>query len=571
MAPPVQQQSGLQQLGEAFTDNPVVNIVKKGAKAVGQTIAKAAPAGGVSAPPVAAGAWREGGGGDGDAAGGADLGMEEPRNSYFQRELNAPQRTPAEIAAMAEGMFGAPQLASGGGYTAERAGVAKGFGEAEQMHQEAANRVLEAQAKFRQEAAPLAAQQAERLKLAEEAERGRVGRMKTLGEQQDTLSREMAGKVEGFKVDPSRLFGQGGERAMTQFTLSIANVLSNVGEAMQGKGATNAVMGLVRDRIAQDIALQENDYRRMLQGYEVRRNGLMDAVQMVGNERAGAEALAKQQALVYANQLDQLADRVGLTDAKLAYTFKDAAAKMKMQVAAHEQQAKQFDVNQVNEARRVGATIAAETSRANAQMINTQNTARAQWMASVNQLTDKDTERAQRMIDQASKDQKLPQLHGILQNLKRVYAIPGAADELGGFKQSYMESVGKEGDASAFARWKAEKVSGSMTPAQRNFLDLVTQFRALKSTSQGGKAITGIEDFLFNPFRGVQPQDMPAKFQRLEREIEFDRDTILKQAGFPAGSPASRYLAGRLNEMIPVVAQEATSFTPQPSAISGEK
>ena len=242
----------------------------------------------------------------------------EPETTPVQREPSVFEQANEQLQDLARRQQAALAQINmgGGGYTPKKLGLPQEIQQAADLATGAVTDELGATQRYLKQVAPLEQARTQEIQAGRAAEQGRMTRLEDLGRQQQELSKEMAGKVESFRVDPNRLFGQGGQRAGTEFGLGIASILSNVGEAMQGKAATNQILGLVQRRIEQDISLQENDYRRMLQGFDVRRNGLMDAVQQVGNERVGAEALAKQQAAVYADQLGTLARTVGLRDRK---------------------------------------------------------------------------------------------------------------------------------------------------------------------------------------------------------------------------------------------------------------
>lgn len=472
-----------------------------------------------------------------------------------------------EAYAQAEAMYGKPVLASGGGYKAEQAGVSGLFREAMGEGERAGQGVLEAQKQYREKSEPLRQAEQLRLQKAAEDEKLRMGRLQKLGVQQEDLSKEMAGRVEGFKVDPDRLFGQGGQRAMTNFSLGIANILSNVGEAMQGKAGTNAILSFVRDRIAQDIALQENDFQRMLQGYNVRRNGLMDAIQQVGNERAGAEALGRQQALVYANQLDMLAEKV--KDAQLANTIHQASATMKMNVAAHEQSAKQFDVAQTNQARQTAATTSAHASAVNAQILNSRNTAAAAYASALRQV-DPTSQSTIQGILKVARDKNLGTQYDLLSQIKTSLQDPKNAEAMVSVAKDLVKQLHGSKDPDAVQAAVARLVSSSsLTPSQRSALDLFREFGATKMVGRGGKSLTLTEALLYDPF--INASEKTDINRIVDQQMEFlqsEKQQLFKEGGFGVQSPAGAALANALNFFVPSDVATRQPPAPKPSEIA---
>lgn len=480
--------------------------------------------------------------------------------------------TDAQIAERMNAQFaGSPHLASGGGYTAMQAKAPGEFQEGREAFLGATNDVLAKRGQYREAVQPLTAAHAGVLDKQRADEQLRMDRLVGRGKDLETLNQGMAKKVDEFQVDPNRLFGQGAQRAATTFALGLQNIMSNVGEAMQGKAGTNAVLTLVRDRIAQDVDMQEKDYGRMMQGYQVQRNGLMDAIQQVGNERAGAEALSRQQALVYANQLDQIADRIGLKDAEAAYPLKTAAAKMFMELGGHKQALETFNVGQVNQARHAAATSAAAASATNANILNERDRARASAESSFRYVSPADQPRIYHVMDEAGKAKIGPQYDLLTRTRAAIKADSTIGDAMSSFTKKIIQGIGKNKDANAFDMAVAQYAAlEGLTPSQRSALDLMREFGATKMTGLGGRSLTASEQFLYDPFLQVgSSADLSRILDQQAEVVQQTKQDLLQQGGFAPGSIAYRNLAARLTEMVP------SDYITQPAPIvqgkAGEK
>ena len=462
--------------------------------------------------------------------------------------------TDAQIQERLNAQFaGSPHLASGGGYTAMQAKTPGEFQEGREAFLGATNDVLDKRGKYREAVQPLTAEHATLLDRQRADEQGRMNRLVGRGKDLETLNQGMAKKVDEFQVDPNRLFGQGAQRAATTFALGLQNIMSNVGEAMQGKAGTNAVLALVRDRIAQDVDMQEKDYGRMMQGYQVQRNGLMDAIQQVGNERAGAEALSRQQALVYANQLDQIADRIGLKDAEAAYPLKTAAAKMFIELGGHKQSLDTFNVGQVNQARHAAATTAAAASATNANILNERDRARGLAESSFRYVSPTDQPVIRDVMKLAGEKNIASQYDLLTRTRQAIKTDPSVGEAMSGFTRKIIQGIGKNKDANAFdmavAQYAAQE---GLTPSQRSAIELMREFGATKMTGLGGKSLTASEMFLYDPFLSVgSSADLSRILEQQAETVQQTKQQLLQTSGFDPGTMAYRNLAARLTEMVP--------------------
>lgn len=475
----------------------------------------------------------------------ADFAPAQRQKSEVERALEDRGLTPEQIAAMRASSGGATAVA---GYTPEQLTLSEDLRKARDLRMGGVEAERQAYEQFRKDIPTLEAEQAAASKKALAGEEARAARVEGMRARQDELT-EQGKRLADFKVQPDRLFGQGNARAMSQFTLGIANALSNIGEAMQGKAGTNAILTIMRDRIVQDIELQEADYRRSLQGYNVQRNALMDAVKQIGDEREAAQAVAKAQTLAFADRLKQMAR--GVTDAQVARAFNDAEAKAREAFGVQETEVSKANVAAGNEAKARYAS-AVNTMRAeDAKRL----AATDSYIAGLQGVSEEQRKSISEIMKQAN-EKGLGRSAVVLQDLKKLLSTPGVADQIDSLRASYIDTVGRSQDEGSFSKWMASQAAQTFTPEQQQFMNMLTRFRALKSTAQGGKAITGIEDFLFNPFRNASPRTLGATFDRLEGELEKDRDSLLRQGAFPQGSGASRYLSELLYKEIPTAAKK---------------
>ena len=460
----------------------------------------------------------------------------------------------------ASAMLPGAQRISAVGYTPGQVGESADYAAARKMSEDAKNDVLQKRDAYM--AQSLEARNTQTGRLAQDVvdEQGRMGRLKTAGEDLNTLNKTTKEKQEAFQVDPNRLFGQGAQRAATTFALGLQNIMSNVGEAMQGKAGTNAVLALVRDRIAQDVDMQEKDYGRMMQGFQVQRNGLMDAIQQVGTERAGAEALAKQQGLAYADQLTKLAESTGYAKSKEAYPLLAAAAEIRMKLGQAEQQRQEFNQDRRDAANRFGAQSAQAAQTANAQLDAARQASISQQVSLRTQVADYDRAKADDVTKEAGKAH-LGEQYTLLNRIGALASNPAAAKELGGLMSSFQAAVGRSAQPGAISQWLASAATGTESASQQQLLELIQQYRGLRETGMGGKAISGIEDFLFNPFGNATPENISRKVENARLQLVDARDDLYKRANFNPQSPAGAYLANGLAAFVPDMTSKVTQPT----------
>lgn len=471
-------------------------------------------------------------------------------------------------------------MAVGGGYTAERAVLPTALTQAEVDIRTGAEGVQKAYDAYREnpKTAEAEAANTERLTEATTAEGLRAGRLATLGGNQKTLNDNIAGKTANFKVDPERLYGQGAERAGKTFGLALANVFSNVGEAMQGKAGTNAILGLIRDRVAQDIALQEADYKRMLQGYEVQRNGLMDAIAMVGTERGGAEALAKQQALAYLDTTEKLMR--GVTDAKQKQAGLAIIAKGRTDLGTAEQTLNIANVKETNEARKTGATVAASVSIANTKNLTDlavekmrTDAAREQRVTLARITMDQTSPEDNATIKEALKEDAVKgmgQRRAALDKLAEVTKDPDVAKALGTYSGLWLSSYNPDDSTGLFARGSTNALDklarGNLTPAQNLALEVLRMYNAITLTAKGGKALTTNEiNLLKYGFVGDAAQ-MAVNLRLVRDEIHNEKDAVAKRYFYSLGVHGRRALGASLNLLDPDEDVTAPRLQAQPGA-----
>lgn len=463
-------------------------------------------------------------------------------------ELAAANAKPPEYTPEEKAMLAAAMQGGGGGYRAAKVKLPGELEQGAQMalggveaEQQAMQRYLQDPA-YRQAMADQAKANAAELT----AEQGRATKLKELGTQREQLNREMKTKMENFSIDPERVFAQGPTRAAQTFGLGLANIMSNMGEAMQGKAGTNAVLGLVRDRIAQDIALQEHDYQRMMQGYQVQRNGLMDAVQQLGDERVAAQAVAKQQALVMADKLGQVAQQVGLTDAKMARPYLEARAKILETFGGQKLHVEEFNVHAENQARAAGAAAASAAA--------SQRMALAQQILASKQMDPKDRETIDKTMEEARK-LNLPERGASIQDLRAKLSGPSSQkilSEIKGPLRSMFDLAQKTDDPGVLSEIVKKASLANLSPETQDFMRSWQRYMAQRLVAQGGKSITKSDERLFN----LDSYTTPEQFQNLLREEQKQargQALGLQQSAYLSTKVGRDVLANMLNPMVPPV------------------
>ena len=485
---------------------------------------------------------------------------------YTDRLANQelPQPTDADMAGAGFGVSGGgtggtmqAATAGAGGYKAPEVALPVGYENAAKRTTTAVNDLAAAQKELQDnpERQKEAAANTQRLTDATAAEAARSGRLATLGGNQKTLNDKIASDTANFKVDPERLYGQGAERAGKTFGLALANVFSNVGEAMQGKVGTNAILGLIRDRVAQDIALQEADYKRMLQGYEVQRNGLMDAIAMVGTERGGAEALAKQQALGYVDRLKffsqnvtgkeqrlvleqtiaaaetALADKqyaVGKTNAELLSTQRQSVAHNQTQVAI-------ADAHNKTQVIMKQAELDAGQARAS-----------AAFRMGYNQLTDADRVG----IDKNLSEDTAKGMGGrrkALDILKESVKDPAVAAAFNKFSVKWLSSYTKGIDSGMWAA-ASEGILNTLarsdsTPAELKAIQMLRLYDAARLVATGGKALTTNEINLLSFPHSEGPEQWESNLSAAYGQIDADMDSAVARGSATLSPKGGQVLA----------------------------
>lgn len=471
-------------------------------------------------------------------------GVDTPARAAMDRnELEtAADREPEAPGGMGAGT--AP-VGSLGGYKARTLSLPEEIERASTQASGAIQAELEAGRQYAKQVTPLQAEESKRVQQRMAAEEGRMGRLVDLGKQQQTLTDEMGKRVESFRVDPNRIFGQGGERAATTFGIGIASALSNIGEAMQGKAATNQILSLVQNRIAQDIGLQENDYRRMLQGYEVKRNGLMDAIRQVGDERLGAEALAKQQGFFYADQLGKIAKQVGLTDAQAARPLLEAQARILQGLGEQKGRVEQFNVAAQNQAAQFNAQLEAQRRQLEEQ----------RRIANLSRfgLSEYDQKRLGEQLDKANEKQLVQRSAGLREMKAMLQANPNVAEATKGVIQAFVNSVAGESQPGVIQSKLAQLAVENLSPQDQQFVRAYQRYIGGRLTALGGKAITSNEKALFNLANYTSPKQFGALLDEESNGVREDALSIWKSSNLrgDARDILARDLRGLYQGLVP--------------------
>jgi hypothetical protein len=165
--------------------------------------------------------------------------------------------------------------------------------------------------------------------------------------------------------------------------------------------------------------------------------------------------------------------------------------------------------------------------------------------------------KADKVTEEARKA-NLGQQYTLLNQISALIKVPGATKELGGLMSSFQASVGRKADAGAITQWLASGAAGTTSPAQQQLGDLIQQLRGTIETGKGGKAISGIEDFLFNPFGNATPENISRKVENVRLSLVSARDDLYKSANFNPSSPAGAYLANGLAAFVPDMTSKVT-------------
>lgn len=455
------------------------------------------------------------------------------------------------------GAAGGVSVGSLGGYRARTLSLPEEIQQASTQATGAIQAELEAGRRYARQAAPLQAQESQRVQQRMAEEEGRMGRLVDLGKQQQTLTEEMGKRVESFRVDPNRIFGQGAERAATTFGLGLASALSNIGEAMQGKGATNQILSLVQNRIAQDIGLQENDYRRMLQGYEVKRNGLMDAIRQVGDERLGAEALAKQQGFFYADQLGKIAQQVGLKDAQAARPLLEAQARILQGLGEQKGRVEQFNVAAQNQAAQFNAQLEAQRRQLEAQLKASS--------VSYGALDKEDKARVREQLTLAEKQGLYTRGEQTRDMLKQLKANPNVAKEASSVIANVVRNIANEKDPTVIDQIVRNVALEQLSAEGQTFVRSWQEFIGSRLRALGGTAITANERALFDMRNYTTPEQFQSLIEREQRRVRTEAESLLKSSG--TSGAARDWLAYQLKDLY----GDVVTPPPPPPAAPGTK
>lgn len=332
-----------------------------------------------------------------------------------------------------------------------------------------------------------------------EDEKTRMTRQRDLTKKADELQAE-AERISGLKIDPEAMLGRGAARSATIFSLGIANVLGNIGQAMQGKAATNQVLGIVRDMIAQDIGVQQEQRKFELQGLAARESALGRMAGALKDERAGADALLAGQLKFYESQLSNIQRK--LTDAEAWNVVENAKGKIQeargnvLQGLLTKTEEGQYD------ARKAQAGLDLQAGIANTNVRIAEATSRAQRAATRGEISDKEMAFIGDKITKRAEEKRLSERAELLRELREYAQDPANRNAISGltdFAAALKESVGRDGSAGAIRRFMADTVWQATDPRVRRGVDLLRRYTAIKESGQGGKAVTGIEDFLYKP------------------------------------------------------------------------
>lgn len=396
-------------------------------------------------------------------------------------------------------------------------------------------------------------------------EEERFGRTKDISKRSAALEGEAA-RIAGLKIDPEAMMGRGAARARTTLALSIANVLGNVGQAMQGKAATDAVLGVVRDMIAQNIGMQQQDRQFELQGLQARESALGRTAAALKDEGLAAKAVMAGQLDWYADQLKRIArpmeDKQALNVITQAIGKVEEASGQVKQQLMNATTAGQFQADMAN----AHMASSAANQRANARV----ERAKAMATAMGQGVSEGDARLMFEQVFKPARDAKLGQRYELLKEIEGFAKDPANRDaisSMSGWVTTLRRSIGKNADAGAvrdyIANMSAEQFSDSR---QRRLFDLIRQYEASKMGGQAGKAITGIESFLYSP---NQIFDAPSLARMVQDEHRYNlQEKRGLAAGLPAlNSSAQRVAKATLENMYPEMLQAAPIAPEQPGPV----
>jgi hypothetical protein len=336
-------------------------------------------------------------------------------------------------------------------------------------------------------------------KKAFDDEQDRQRRVKELGTRASDLEKK-AKEIADLSVDPERMLGRGMQRAGAVFSMSLANILGNVGEAMQGKAATNAVLTTVQNMIARDVAQQQEDRQFQLQGFQARETALGRTADMLKDERLGADAVVSAQMKYYEAQMENVMRN--LKDAQARQVLAEAIGKIKQ--ARGEINQRLLDATTLGkfQASQTNAQLGQQADIANMGVRTAEATARAQEVVAGTAIPKEEQQSITTEVLKPAKEKRLAERKDVLNQLNEFAADPKNRDAMKvmvGIGQAVRDSVGRDQDAGAIRRYVANLATTSQDPRERRLVELIRQYTALKESGQGGKAVTGIEDYLYRP------------------------------------------------------------------------
>jgi hypothetical protein len=372
-----------------------------------------------------------------------------------------------------------------------------------------------------------------------------------------------AKRIAGLKIDPEAMMGRGVDRARTTLGLSIANVLGNIGQAMQGKAATDAVLGVVRDMIAQNIGIQQQDRQYELQGFQARQTALGRTAEYLKDEGLAAKAVLSGQLGWHEAELERISR--GLRDAEARNVVTQAIGKIAESKGNVDQQlmnattAGKFQADMANAQMATSAAIQRATARV--------AKATAEATAMGQGLSEGDSRLLAESVFKPAREAKLGQRYEILKEIQDFAKDPenqAALKSASGWIATFRKGVGKDMDAGAIRTYMANLGAEQFTDSkERQFFDLLRQYEAAKMGGQAGKAITGFEAYIYSPnqvFDSTSLQRMVADEHRYNIAEKRGLATTLTAMN----SPAQRVGKTTLDNLYPDMLQPAPSAQAQP-------
>lgn len=396
-----------------------------------------------------------------------------------------------------------------------------------------------------------------------EREEGRFKETEGVTRRSKDLESEVA-RVAGLKIDPEAMMGRGLDRARTTFALGIANVLGNIGEAMQGKAATNAVLGIVRDMIAQNIGMQQQDRQFELQGLAARQSALGRTAAALKDESLAAKAVLSGQLGFYDAEMERISR--GIRDQEARNVITQAQGKVREAKGQVDQQLMnamaggQFQADLANAQMATSASI----QRANARL----ESAKAQSASMMAGIPEGEAKFIGEQVFKPAREAKLSQRYEILKQIQEFAKDPEnrkAIESASGWVATLRKSIGKDMDAGAVRNYIANMSAEQFTDSrERQFFDLIRQYEASKMGGQAGKAITGFEAYIYSP---SQVFNVPTLQRMVEEEHRYNLRDKRDLAGIASGFrnvQTQRALKAGLEQIYPEQLAPAPMAAAQP-------